>query len=111
MADIKCEPDKVLTVKEAAARLGYGLSTTYGLFDAGELRGFRKGRKGIRIFPSSITEYIERNMNTAPSPSPVTTTSPESLPEPAVVPMLKVKRRAAHRKTRTFEDVVVLRSA
>jgi excisionase family DNA binding protein len=54
---------EVLKVKEAMTRLHCGRSTVYDLFNRGELRGYRVGRRGIRIYADSITEYIARREN------------------------------------------------
>jgi len=97
--------EDILTVKETAERLGYGLTSIYDLFKAGELRGYRKGRKGIRIFASSIDEYVERRMNRPPASDPAVKSGPEAAPMP------KVRRPAAPRKGLRFEDKVVLRVA
>jgi len=114
MSDQTTEPEH-LKVKEAAIQLGYGLTTVYELFEEGELIGFRRRRKGIRIFAWSVADYIKRQSNAAPAPAepPAATAGPEKTREPAVLPMRKVKPRAARRgrKMKTFEDVVLVRSA
>jgi excisionase family DNA binding protein len=51
-------PDRLLSVEEAAERLGLGRSATYGLLAAGRLRSFRVGRR--RLVPASAVDaFIE----------------------------------------------------
>ncbi len=104
-----------LTAKQAAAQLTLGLTTIYELYHKGEIRGFRVAHKGIRVSRESIKDYIKRQSNAAPVPAaaPAATAGPEETHEPAVLPMPKVKRRAAraNRKSKTFEEMVLIRSA
>jgi hypothetical protein len=71
-----------LKAKEVKRMLNCGLSTVYDLFENKQLRGFRLptgGKKaGIRIFPESVKELIERNTNVAK-----TVETPAVVPQPA----------------------------
>jgi len=59
----------VITVKEAAKRLGVGLRTAYLLFERGELDGYRVGRRLI-VYASSVSSYQhEHRNNKGPMPA------------------------------------------
>jgi len=58
MADARNAPDRLLSVSEAADRLGIGRSATYGLISASCLRSLKVGKR--RLVPeAAIREYIE----------------------------------------------------
>ena len=101
--------EEVLTIKQATAMLGGGLTTTYELFEAGEIRGYRLGRrKGIRVYASSVRELMERRAN-APArvaAEPVQMSKPDPVARPKAGPL-----RPRRGKSRSFEDVVLIRSA
>ena len=54
-------PSRLLTVKEAAQRLGCSATNVYGLIDAGEIPYVCVGNaKGYRIDPRDLNAFIER---------------------------------------------------
>ncbi len=58
LADARNAPDRLLSVPEAADRLGVGRSATYGLMGAGSLRSIKVGKR--RLVPEgAIRDYIE----------------------------------------------------
>ena len=87
----------VLTVEEAAHRLGCGRTKAHALFDAGELRGYRVGVRKF-VFAESVPEYIERHANCHPEEP-----AAHQEAEPA-----KVRRTPGPRqiKTRLYADLV-----
>ena len=58
----------VVPPKVAAAMLGYGLTRTYALLKAGELKSYVDGG-ARRVLVRSITEYIERKLETDSKPA------------------------------------------
>ncbi len=52
-------PRLLLTIEQAAQRLGVGRSTMYGLLVDGEIESINIGRLR-RIPPDALTEYIDR---------------------------------------------------
>jgi excisionase family DNA binding protein len=57
MAEREGGPVALLSVEQAAARLGLGRSVTYGLVMRGDLRSFRVGRR--RLVPAdAVGDYI-----------------------------------------------------
>ena len=54
------EVERAVTVKVAAELMGADESTIRKLVVAGELRGYRLGKRGVRIFVSSIQDYQKR---------------------------------------------------
>lgn len=53
----------VLTAKQAAERLGFVPGTVRRLYAKGVLRGYRIGRKGIRIYEDSLDGLIGASEN------------------------------------------------
>jgi excisionase family DNA binding protein len=72
----------VLTVKEAAARLGVGTALVYELVADGRLRACRvgNGRGRIRIPVEAVGEYLEQSTITPPATA---SPSPRRRPRPA----------------------------
>ncbi|MGP3950093.1 excisionase family DNA-binding protein [Streptomyces sp. 7N604] len=55
----------VLTVDEAARRLGIGRTTMFALVSSGEVRSVLIGRRMRRIPAQALKEYIDRLLNAA----------------------------------------------
>ena len=87
----------VLTVQQAASRLGCGRTKAHALFDAGELRGYRVGVRKF-VFEESVPEYIARHANRCPEEP-----AAHQEAEPA-----KVRRTPGPRQvtTRLYADLV-----
>lgn len=58
--DAEADPDRPMTVAEAAAWLGIGRNQVYGAISRGELPHLRIGRT-IRLFKSAIVRYASRD--------------------------------------------------
>jgi excisionase family DNA binding protein len=64
------EPDKVLTVGQAAKILGVGPKTLSAMVRAGKVPGFRIGDRGYwRIRQRDIDELMESRNSPPPSPA------------------------------------------
>lgn len=83
--DPACIPDVIgversITVEEAASVMGADVSTVRKLMRAEELRGYRLGKRGVRVYVSSIREYQERQglqgAGKAPKAAPVRKRTP-----------------------------------
>jgi excisionase family DNA binding protein len=93
--------EKVLLVKEVAARLRCGLSTVYDMVDRGDLAAFRLGtgkRSGLRILASSVDGLVQ--WASAPPPP--------AAPAPAAAPAKKGRPGRKAVKCRRVEDVLLL---
>lgn len=104
---------EILTVAEVSEKLRCHPQTVYVLFNSGQLKGFRlshgKKHSPVRIFASSLADFIGRNSNIeqerqAPTPAAANPTSfPETPPEP--------KKRRRTGRTQRLDDVILLRMA
>lgn len=75
--------ERAITVAAAAAEMGADESTVRKLLLDDQLRGYRLGKRGVRIYVSSIRDYQERQTldgkGTKPAPPP----RPKAPPTPA----------------------------
>ena len=66
--------DRLLTVRDVAAKLGVCLDTAYKLISRGKLDAVRIGTRTLRVSPKSLERYIEKqrcaNLNEAYLKSP-----------------------------------------
>jgi len=61
----------VITIREAAQRLGCSLSMAYRLWRRGELDGYTIGRKKL-VFAHAIDAYREKHRMARPQVKPIT---------------------------------------
>jgi excisionase family DNA binding protein len=82
-------PRPPLTVVKAKAWLGCCEQTVRNLFAAGQLRGFRVGRK-ILVYADSVEDFKTRKGNCQAEPAPA---EPLAQPGPAPTPSPTPRRR------------------
>src|SRR5436853_5644183 len=73
-------PRRPLPTDQAAGWLGVSDQTVRNLFLAGQLEGYRVGRK-ILVYADSVEDYKTRHGNLRPTPAPALP-EPEAPPEP-----------------------------
>jgi excisionase family DNA binding protein len=54
---------KLITVREAAGRLGCSYEAARSLYHAGSLKGYQAPRVGIRVYEDSIDQFVQDHAN------------------------------------------------
>src|SRR5262245_22896169 len=93
-----------LTAKQAAERLGVGLTTVYALFHAGEVGGYRVGT-AVRIHRDSLAAYVAAHSNGGKDVPP-TRSQPPSLSD-ATTPRGPGAAKSPKGVSGRFEDHVL----